>query len=112
KMAEHWKGQLDSILIFAGLFSATVTALIVESYKGLSPDSGDATVLLLTQIAQQLMARENGTQVPPTSLPTASFQLSKLTVSVNVLWFSSLMLSLTAAIGAIVVQQSTHDYQA
>ncbi|TDL18081.1 hypothetical protein BD410DRAFT_728922, partial [Rickenella mellea] len=43
-LVESWKGDMDGILIFAGLFSASVTAFIMESYKKLSPDSGDATV--------------------------------------------------------------------
>ncbi|KAJ6447897.1 hypothetical protein C8R45DRAFT_1047094 [Mycena sanguinolenta] len=44
----------------AGLFSASLTAFIIESYKTLVPDSGDATVVLLNQISQQLAATANG----------------------------------------------------
>ncbi|KAG6909799.1 hypothetical protein DXG01_015292 [Tephrocybe rancida] len=47
---ETWKADMDSTLIFAGLFSATVTAFIIESYKLLKQDSGDVTNALLTQI--------------------------------------------------------------
>ncbi|KZP05746.1 hypothetical protein FIBSPDRAFT_765476, partial [Athelia psychrophila] len=40
---ESWKGDMDGILIFAGLFSAVVTAFIIESYQNLQQDSGDVT---------------------------------------------------------------------
>ncbi len=38
----------------ANLFSAIVAGFIIESYKKLSPDTGDQTILLLGQISQQL----------------------------------------------------------
>ncbi|KIM79054.1 hypothetical protein PILCRDRAFT_74813, partial [Piloderma croceum F 1598] len=48
-LLESWKSDMDGIVIFACLFSANVTAFI-ESYKNLTPDSGDITVALLMQI--------------------------------------------------------------
>ncbi|KAI0290940.1 hypothetical protein B0F90DRAFT_443311 [Multifurca ochricompacta] len=62
-LAENWKGDTEGILIFTGLFAATVAAFIIESYKKLSSDSGEATVLLLNQVSQQLFALSNGTQI-------------------------------------------------
>ncbi|KAF8174826.1 hypothetical protein K438DRAFT_1527546, partial [Mycena galopus ATCC 62051] len=59
-LVESWKSDMDGILIFAGLFSACLTASIIESYKTLRPDSGDSTVQLLTQISLQLAAAANG----------------------------------------------------
>ncbi|TFK17735.1 hypothetical protein FA15DRAFT_604485, partial [Coprinopsis marcescibilis] len=41
-MCRGWKDEIDKLLIFAGLFSATVTAFTIESYKWLSPEP-DAT---------------------------------------------------------------------
>ena len=43
------------------IFSATVAAFIIESYKMLSPASGDQTVFLLGQISQKLSGLANGT---------------------------------------------------
>jgi hypothetical protein len=43
----------------AGLFSASLTAFIIESYKTLIPDSGASAVQLLSQISQQLAAAAN-----------------------------------------------------
>ncbi|KAI0278664.1 hypothetical protein BC826DRAFT_876869, partial [Russula brevipes] len=33
-----WKDDMEGVIIFAGLYSATLTAFIVESYKALRPD--------------------------------------------------------------------------
>ncbi|KAF7329022.1 hypothetical protein MVEN_02532300 [Mycena venus] len=33
-----WRGNMNGMLIFAGLFSAILTAFIIESYKTLQPD--------------------------------------------------------------------------
>ncbi|KAJ7822547.1 hypothetical protein B0H14DRAFT_1318682 [Mycena olivaceomarginata] len=62
---------MEGLLIFAGLFSASLTAFIAESYKTLNRDSGDLTVQLLTQISLQLAASANGTtiQIPPSTYP-------------------------------------------
>ncbi|KIP08365.1 hypothetical protein PHLGIDRAFT_55188, partial [Phlebiopsis gigantea 11061_1 CR5-6] len=54
KQLEGWKDELDSLLVFAGLLSAVVTAYTIESYKWLQADSGDQTVQLLAQISSQL----------------------------------------------------------
>jgi hypothetical protein len=116
EVTESWKGDTDGILVFVspspvplvhihrlkrmlktGLFSATVAAFIIESYQNLSPDSSDTTNALLTQISQQLVNISNGT--PLTSVAAQSSQPFKPTASavrVNVLWFLSLILSLTA----------------
>ncbi|KAJ7618245.1 hypothetical protein DFH06DRAFT_1061809, partial [Mycena polygramma] len=75
-LVESWKSDMEGMLIFAGLFSASLTAFLIESYKTLNPDSGDTAVLLLAQISQQLAASANGTTfhmapakpfTPPTS---------------------------------------------
>ncbi|KAJ7243448.1 hypothetical protein C8J57DRAFT_1556610 [Mycena rebaudengoi] len=60
-LVASWRSDIDGILIFAGLFSASPTAFLIESYKTLSPDSGEASVLLLERILQQLAAQANST---------------------------------------------------
>ncbi|KAJ7249082.1 hypothetical protein B0H12DRAFT_1301064, partial [Mycena haematopus] len=51
-LVESWKSDMEGLLIFAALFSAALTAFIIESYLSLNPDSGDLTVQLLEQISQ------------------------------------------------------------
>ncbi|KAH8982838.1 hypothetical protein EDB92DRAFT_1952087 [Lactarius akahatsu] len=92
EITENWKSK-------TGLFSATVASFIIESYKQLSPDSSVTTNTLLTQISQQLANTSNGT-------PLASL----LPVRVNVMWFLSLVLSLTCALSATLMQQWARRY--
>jgi uncharacterized protein DUF6535 len=90
-----------------GLFSATVGIFIIEFYKKLSPDSGAQTVALLGQMSQQLANFPNGNyssapiQPPP---PSASI------IWVNAMWLMSLVLSLTSALIATLLQHWARRY--
>jgi len=86
-----------------------VASFILESYKTLQRDSGDATVQILTQISGQLSAISNGTttSVPP---PLPQFRPLSSSVRVNTLWFLSLCLSLTCALVATLMQQWARNY--
>ncbi|KAN0137306.1 hypothetical protein V8E53_004751 [Lactarius tabidus] len=109
---ESWKGDTEGIIVFTGLFSATVATFIIESLQNLSPDSGDTTNALLAQITQQLVNISSG--APLTSVVAQSGQSFKPTASairVNVLWFLSLILSLNCALSATLMQQWARRYQ-
>ena len=94
-----------------GLFSATVAAFIIESYKNLSPSSNDTTVTLLAQISQQLAGVAHETlPLNFTAARNASFKPTNSAVRVNVLWFLSLVLSLTSALSATLLQQWARRY--
>ncbi|KAH9071518.1 hypothetical protein EDB83DRAFT_253679 [Lactarius deliciosus] len=112
EITENWKGDTEGILVFTGLFSATVATFIIESYKQLSHDSGDTTNALLTQISQQLANTSNVTPFAgvgaQNSLP---FKPTASAVRVNVMWFLSLVLSLTCALSATLMQQWARRYQ-
>ncbi|KAI9447621.1 hypothetical protein H4582DRAFT_11377 [Lactarius indigo] len=108
---ERYQGEADSTLIFTGLFSAVITVSIVESYKWLSPDPGDETVKLLTQISQQLVNISNG--IPLETISAGNNQQFKPTISavmVNVTWFCSVVLTLGCSVGATLVQQQSRRY--
>ncbi|KAK7058641.1 embryonic skeletal system development [Paramarasmius palmivorus] len=111
KLAANWKGDMDAILIFAGLFSASVTAFIVESYKTLIPDNSDTTNQLLERISIQLAAANNGSFIPQTVPDSTSFEPSPSSIVCNTLWFLSLGFSLTCALFATLVQQWTRSYR-
>ncbi|KAG5721905.1 hypothetical protein E4T56_gene14192, partial [Termitomyces sp. T112] len=104
--ASSWKGDMDALLIFAGLFSASITAFLIESYKSLTPDPD---VVLLNQISLQLAAIPNGTRltVQPNPVP---FEPSFSSLLCNVLWFLSLAFSLASALAATFVEQWTRNY--
>ncbi|KAJ7575100.1 hypothetical protein C8J56DRAFT_1063992 [Mycena floridula] len=108
-MVARWKIAMDGILLFAALFSAVVTAFIIQSYKLLSPDQANLSLLILYQISQQLA---NGSQTI-TLLPSPSeipFSPSTPAVLTNVFWFLSLALSLTCALAATLIQQWASEY--
>lgn len=101
------------LLIQAGLFSAAVTAFIIESYKALSQDPSDVTNILLYQISNQLSEMSNGTQLslPSSLLPARHpFTASRQAVIANILFFISLGLSLACAVSATLVQQWARNY--
>ncbi|KAJ7637315.1 hypothetical protein DFH06DRAFT_1302730 [Mycena polygramma] len=107
-LVESWRSDMDGMLIFAGLFSASLTAFLIESYKTLNPDSGDSTVRLLAQISQQLAASANGSSfaVPP----SPKFTPSGPALVCNALWFISLGLSLSCALIATLLEQWARDF--
>ncbi|KAJ7708613.1 hypothetical protein B0H16DRAFT_1374947, partial [Mycena metata] len=107
-LVESWRSDMKGMLIFAGLFSTSLTAFLIESYKTLVRDSGDTTVLLLSQISGQLAAAANGTTFnfvqPPQFMPPASALIC------NILWFISLGLSLVCALVATLLEQWARDF--
>ncbi|KAJ7791266.1 hypothetical protein B0H13DRAFT_1675981, partial [Mycena leptocephala] len=86
-LVESWKNDMEGMLIFAGLVSASLTAFLTESYKTLTPNSGDQTVKLLAHISQQLASGSNSTAFPISS-PVA-FTPSTTSLICNALWFIS-----------------------
>ncbi|KAF9471730.1 hypothetical protein BDN70DRAFT_926032 [Pholiota conissans] len=103
-----WKDEVQNLLIFAGLFSAVVTAFVVESYKFLRPDPNDAIIGLLFHIA-------NGSAPLPQSVTSASsvvpFSQSSSSIRINVFWFISLILSLTTVLIGTICLQWLREHQ-
>lgn len=93
------------------MFSAAVTAFIIESYKLLVDDSGDLTVLYLAKISQQLAVQAN-TSAPALPAPAAGDNRTmQNAIRINVLWVLTLVISLSCALGAILVQTWANRYQ-
>ncbi|KAI0048836.1 hypothetical protein FA95DRAFT_1490240, partial [Auriscalpium vulgare] len=101
------------VLVFTGLFAAIVAAFIIESYKNLQPNPADTTVVILAQLSQQLATSTNTTPSPFSSLAndaTTDFHPPTSAVRVNILWFLSLLLSVSCALAATLMQQWTRKY--
>ncbi|KAN0132424.1 hypothetical protein V8E53_009850, partial [Lactarius tabidus] len=108
---ENWKDGADSILVFIGLFSSTVATFIAISYPGLRQDPNVVTQSLLAQISRQLSGANANGSISPASLPTQSpFSPSASVVFINSVWFLSLVLSLTCALMATLLQQWARRY--
>ncbi|KAH9173713.1 hypothetical protein EDB89DRAFT_684384 [Lactarius sanguifluus] len=105
---ENWKGGADSILVFTGLFSSTVATFISMSYPNLQQDPNFATRSILAQISQQLSnVTNNG--ISPAASPSNKGPSASV-VFVNSVWFLSLVLSLTCALIATLLQQWARRY--
>ncbi|KAI0666944.1 hypothetical protein C8Q78DRAFT_406810 [Trametes maxima] len=116
---ERWNKEIDTYLVFAGLFSAILTAFNVQSYQSLQPAPPDhalATVTALQQISAQLSSFATSStfvnsthpvfqqlDAPPSPVPRSAVWL-------NGLWFTSLILSLTSSSLCIVVKQWLNEF--
>ena len=99
-------------MLKTGLFSATVAAFIIESYQNLSPDSAETTNELLIHISQQFFNMTNGQPITSVTAQIGqSFEPKPSAVRVNVLWFLSLVLSLSCALSATLMQQWARRYR-
>ncbi|ESK87589.1 hypothetical protein Moror_1968 [Moniliophthora roreri MCA 2997] len=105
-MVKGWRDDIDTLLVFAGLFSAVVTAFVIESYQWLEEDPADTTVALLTQLVS---VQVNGSQA--TSFEPTPFKPDASSVRINVFWFLSLILSLTSALFGLLCKQWVREHQ-
>jgi len=120
---EMWKDEVQNLLIFvskwfnplnslpdwfnlkAGLFSAVVTAFLIESYKTLRQDPINTSVILLSRILAQL---EN---TPQTNTTIPAFTPSPHDIRISVFWSLSLIFSLATVLVGIVSLQWLREYQ-
>ncbi|KAK1220493.1 hypothetical protein PQX77_016743 [Marasmius sp. AFHP31] len=103
-----WKDDLDAILVFAGIFSAVVTAFTVESYRWLEEEmeDRDTSVVLLTMIFDKL----NGTSVITPNDTKLSFKPSRSAIRINTVWFLSLIITLVDALFALLCKQWLREH--
>ncbi|TFY69957.1 hypothetical protein EVG20_g2923 [Dentipellis fragilis] len=75
-MVEAWRDTIDLLLIFAGLFSAVVTTLVVQSSQSLQPDYSQISAVLLTELVsiQRAMAEGASITTVPESAQNFGFQ--------------------------------------
>jgi Family of unknown function (DUF6535) len=93
------------------LFSASVAALVAVSIQDLRPNSQDTSAFYLKNILQ-LLADPNISRASILSTPTEPppFSPPKYAILVNSLWFLSLVISLTCALLATLLQQWARRY--
>ncbi|KAI9467388.1 hypothetical protein BJY52DRAFT_66741 [Lactarius psammicola] len=111
EIAELWRGEADSILVFTGLFSAVIATFVNMSYNNLLPSPTDTTNALLERISLQLVDISNG--IPAQNGVTFSsepFTPPASAIRVNVIWFLSLVLSIASALNATLFQQWSRRY--
>lgn len=127
---DAWKDEVQNLLIFvrdhglsilililkgrtilqAGLFSAVVTAFVIETYQGLQEDPNDTIILLLSRISDSLENPLNVTKSSDSLIP--QFSPSSSIIRINIYFFISLILSLTTVLIGIVSLQWLREHQA
>ncbi|KAJ3550955.1 hypothetical protein NM688_g4963 [Phlebia brevispora] len=112
-MKNYFK-DIDTLLVFAGLLSAVLTAFVVPSFQMLQPDNTALSVQILLHISAQLGSLTlidpfvNSTVSP---MPAATISpISPMARSLNALWFLSLVFSLAAAFLGILAKQWMREY--
>ncbi|KAJ3557778.1 hypothetical protein NM688_g1284 [Phlebia brevispora] len=107
------KEDMDIVLIFAGLFSAVLTTLITASFSNLQEDNSATTVQLLRlMVSSQHNVTASGDDSPDLSaaLNPQPFSPPASAICVNVLWFTSLVTTLSTASFGFLVQQWLRKY--
>ncbi|PBK99375.1 hypothetical protein ARMGADRAFT_875827, partial [Armillaria gallica] len=110
EMAEGWRDALDVLLVFAGLFSAVVTTFVAQTSQSLQVNYGQVTVTLLIELIDVQRSAANGSLVNNVPRSDLTFRPSTSDSWVNGLWFTSLSLSLSTALFAVLTKQWIHQY--
>lgn len=94
-----------------GLFSAALAALLAISVLDLRPNSQDTSAIYIANM-YHLLANVTTSQpiVLPKPLDPPNFSAPGYAIWVNALWFLSLVMSLTGALLAILIQQWADSY--
>ncbi|KAN0135373.1 hypothetical protein V8E53_006938 [Lactarius tabidus] len=108
KMIENWNGNADSILVFTGLLSAVVALLLGSVLQNLRPNPQNASSFYLAHM-YQLTPGSNVSNIPFDD--PATFKPPTSAILVSTLWSLSLVVSLTCALLASLLQQWARRYR-
>ncbi|KAG8920415.1 hypothetical protein FRC02_000912 [Tulasnella sp. 418] len=107
EMIKDYGTDLDTLLIFAGLFSAINTAFIIESHGDLEQDPSDITNTLLLSLIKAVRDKN----VDEADIRLSEFVTPSRAIRVNTFFFLSLACSLFAAFGAVMAKQWLNHYE-
>ncbi|KAH7103549.1 hypothetical protein BKA62DRAFT_45280 [Auriculariales sp. MPI-PUGE-AT-0066] len=102
-IVKGWNGMLDVLLMFAGLFSAVVTAFLLEVQNKLEPNQGE--YLMKTFLAVHRNQSIDGSEFDPNQYAAPSSA-----IWITALWLLSLMISLIVALFASLSKQWLQEY--
>ncbi|KAF9009213.1 hypothetical protein BDZ89DRAFT_996649, partial [Hymenopellis radicata] len=110
-----WTDALDVLLVFAGLFSAVVSTFVAQTFQTLQIDNGEVTAYLVFELVHLQRAAMDGLTSDAVRhshlTPNMTFHATSTATWVNGLWFTSLALSLTTALIAVLTKQWIHEYR-
>ncbi|KAI0344880.1 hypothetical protein BDW22DRAFT_1326800, partial [Trametopsis cervina] len=109
---EGVKNDIDTLLVFIGLFSAVLSAFLVVAVALLQEDIPGATLTTLRQIqnANYTIQGNHIISISPTPMPSPPFEPSVNAIRINDLWAASLVISLATASFGILVKQWLREY--
>ncbi|GAB1524358.1 hypothetical protein RhiTH_007511 [Rhizoctonia solani] len=117
ELVEGWNKRAPDIckptrLRKAALFSAVSTAFILESTKDLKPDYAEVSAHTLAAVLASLSptTSDNSSDVP--TMDQSNFAPTAVAIQVNILWFTSLSLSVAVALIAIVAKDWCYQFMA
>ncbi|CAE6450993.1 unnamed protein product [Rhizoctonia solani] len=116
ELVHGWNKSLDVTLVFAALFSAILTAFLIEISGRLREDPSDNMSKALATLSEALVLIANGTQPERAvssieSQPTSSTP-SHAAVLVSTLWYLSLSLSVATSFLAMLGKNWCHSFMA
>ncbi|KII83399.1 hypothetical protein PLICRDRAFT_148174, partial [Plicaturopsis crispa FD-325 SS-3] len=109
-MLSRWSSNMDALLTFSGLFSAVVTAFVIEFYTQLQPDPQQTANTLLADIAQSIHDLANNISMPSAVPSTQQDQPTASVTFVNCAWFASLACTLAVSLIILLVKQLIAAY--
>ncbi|KAF8897016.1 hypothetical protein CPB85DRAFT_202166 [Mucidula mucida] len=111
-MVENWRDGLDMLLVFAALFSGVVTTFVVQTYQSLSVDYAQVTASLMLRLIdiQVSISQGHSVKAGQNPDPSSAFKAKSSDLWVNGLWFTSLVLSLTTTLIAVLTKQWINEY--
>ncbi|KAH9831700.1 uncharacterized protein C8Q71DRAFT_815794, partial [Rhodofomes roseus] len=101
---ERWRNEISTLLVFAGLFSAVLTAFVGLYYAVLLPPP-DFNTVILERISAQLGNTSSNPAVAPSSSSSPFPPAPPAPRWIATLWFASLVFSLGVASVALAVNQ-------
>ncbi|KAJ4494548.1 hypothetical protein C8J55DRAFT_545623 [Lentinula edodes] len=112
-MMRGFRETIDSLLVFAALFSGVVTSFVIATIPALQPDYSQITAVLLVEQVQILRAAGNSTAI--NAVPKSIVDLQNASVATEDLWINglflaSLSLALTTALLSVLVKQWLQAY--
>ncbi|KAJ3724327.1 hypothetical protein C8R42DRAFT_552349, partial [Lentinula raphanica] len=113
QMRTDFENTIDTLLVFAALFSAVVTSFVIATISALQPDYAQIMAVLLNEQVDLLRASGNLTEIK--SIPKSQVDLQNASPGTDDLWinglfFASLSLSLATALLSVLVKQWLQAY--
>ncbi|EIN07111.1 hypothetical protein PUNSTDRAFT_135800 [Punctularia strigosozonata HHB-11173 SS5] len=103
-------GDIDTLLVFAGLFSVVLVTFLAPVYEQLKVDNDEISTRILMTISNQLANISESLPAIPTDASPESFKPQSSIVVICSLWFFSLVISLASALLGTFAKQWLREY--